>query len=39
MILKLSELRVIAFAQFPRKSVKIIVTLWKFSTKNLFLTE
>jgi len=38
MILKLSELRVVAFAQFARKSERIIATLWILSTKNLFLT-
>jgi len=38
MILKLSELRVVAFAQFTRKSEKTNVTLWILSTKNLLLT-
>ena len=37
MILKLSELRMVAFAQFPKKSEKTIVTLRIFSTKNIFL--
>jgi len=37
-LLKLSELRVVAFAQFTNKSERIIVTLWILSTKNLFLT-
>jgi len=36
--LKLSELRVVAFAQFARKSEKIIATLSILSTKNVFLT-
>jgi len=36
--LKLSDLRVVAFAQFARKTEKIIVTLWILSTKNFFLT-
>jgi len=35
--LELSELRVVAFAQFAKKSEKTIVTLWILSTKNLFL--
>jgi len=35
--LKLSELRLVAFAQFAKKSGKTIVTLWILSTKNLFL--
>jgi len=30
--LKLSELRVVAFAQFAKKSEKTIVTLWILST-------
>jgi len=38
MILKMSELRVVAFAQFAKKSEKIIATLWILSAKNLFLT-
>jgi len=38
MILKLSELCVVAFAQFAKESEKTIVTLWILSTKNLFLT-
>jgi len=38
MILKVSELRVAAFAQFGRKSEKIIVTIWILSTKNVFPT-
>jgi len=33
--LKLSELRVVAFAQFAKKSEKTIVTLWILSTKKL----
>ena len=36
MILKLSELRVVAFAQFVRKSEKIIATSWILSTENYF---
>jgi len=35
--LKLSELRVVAFAQFAKKSEKTNVNLWILSTKNLFL--
>jgi len=35
--LKLSELRVVVFAQFPKKSEKTIVTLWIMRAKNLFL--
>jgi len=38
MILKPSELRVVACSQFAKKSEKIIVTLWILSSKNLFLT-
>jgi len=38
MILKLSELRVVAFAKFAKEGEKTIVTLWILSTKNLFLT-
>jgi len=38
MILKLSELHVVAFAQFAKKSEKVIVTLWTLFTKNLVLT-
>jgi len=38
MNLKLSELRVVAFAQLARKSEKTIVTLCILSTKNLLLT-
>jgi len=38
MILKLSELRVVTFAQSAKKTEKIIVTLWVLSTKTLFLT-
>jgi len=38
MILKLSELRVVAFARFAERSEKTFVTLWILSTKNLFLT-
>jgi len=37
MILKLSELRVIAFTKFAKESEKTIVTLWILSTKNLLL--
>jgi len=37
MILKLSELRVVAFTKFAKESEKIIVTLWIISKKNLFL--
>jgi len=32
--LKLSELRVVAFAQFATKSEKTFVAMWKLSTKN-----
>jgi len=32
----MSELRVVAFAQFARKSEKTIVTLWILNTKNVF---
>jgi len=35
--LKLSDLRVVAFAQFAKKSEKTIVTLWILSAKNLFI--
>jgi len=38
MILKLSELRVVAFTKFAKDSEKTIVTLWILGTKNLFLT-
>jgi len=38
MIFKLSELRVVAFAQFAQKSEKTIVTLWILNAKNVFLT-
>ena len=38
MILKISELRVVAFAQFAKKSEKTIAALWILSAKNLFLT-
>jgi len=38
MILKPSKLRVVAFAQFTKKSEKLFVTLWILSIKNLFLT-
>jgi len=34
----MSELRVVAFAQFAKKSKKTIVTLCILSSKNLFLT-
>jgi len=37
--LKLSELHLVAFAQFTKESEKTIGTLWILSTKNLFLTE
>jgi len=37
MILKLSELHVVAFTKFTKESEKTIVTLWTLSTKNLFL--
>jgi len=37
MILKLSELRVVAFAQFVREIERIIATLWILSTKTYFL--
>jgi len=36
-ILELSELRVVAFAQFAKKSEKTIVTLGILRSKNLFL--
>jgi len=36
MFLRLSELRVVAFAQFAKKSEKTVVTLWDLSPKNLF---
>ena len=39
MILKLSAVRVVAFAQHSLKSGKTVVTLWIMSTKNFFLTE
>jgi len=35
MILKMSELCVVAFAQFAKKSVKIIVNFWILSVKNI----
>jgi len=35
-ILKLRELRVVAFVQFAKKSEKTVVTLWILNTKNLF---
>jgi len=35
--LKLSELRLVAFAQLAKQSEKTVVTLWILSTKNLFL--
>jgi len=38
MILKLSELRVVAFTKFAKESENTIVTLWILCTKNLFLT-
>jgi len=38
MIVKLSELRVVTFAQFAIKSTKTMVTSWILSTKILFLT-
>jgi len=38
MILKLNELHVVAFAQFAKKSEKVIVTLWTLCTKTLVLT-
>jgi len=37
MILKLSELRVVAFTKFANESERL-VTLWILSTNNLFLT-
>jgi len=36
MVLKLSELQVVAFARFGKKSEKIIVTLWILRAVNLF---
>jgi len=36
MILKLSELRVVAFTKFAKESEKTIVTLWTLSTKTYF---
>jgi len=36
MILKLSALHVVVFAQFAKKNEKAIVTLW--TNKNLFFT-
>jgi len=38
MILKLSELRVVAFTKFAKESEKTTVTLWILSTKNVLLT-
>jgi len=38
MILKLSELPVVVFAQFAKKSERTIVNLLILSTKNVFLT-
>jgi len=38
MILKLSELHVVAFAKFAEECEKTIVTLWILSAKNSFLT-
>jgi len=38
LILKLSALCVVAFAQFSQKSEKNLMTLWIMSTKNFFLT-
>jgi len=38
MILKLSELCVVAFTKFAKECDKTIVTLRILSTKNLFLT-
>jgi len=35
-ILKLSELCLVAFAQLAKKSEKTIVTLWMWRTKNVF---
>jgi len=35
MVLKLSELRVVAFTKFGKEAV---ATLWTLATKNLFLT-
>ena len=37
MILKLSPLRIVAFAQCAQKGEKIIAALWISSTKNIFL--
>jgi len=38
MVLKLSELRVVALTTFVKESEKTIVTLWILSTNNLLLT-
>jgi len=35
-VMKLSELRVVAFVQFAKKSEKTVVTLWILSTKTYF---
>jgi len=36
MVLKLSELRVVAFAEFVKESKKSIVTLWHWVPKSYF---
>jgi len=38
MILKQSELRMVAFTKFAKESEKTIVNLWILSTKNLLPT-
>jgi len=38
MILKVSELHVVAFTKFAKESEMTVVTFWISSTKNLFLT-
>jgi len=37
MILKLSELHVVAFTKFAKQSEKTVVTSWILTTKNLLL--
>jgi len=38
MVLKLSELRVVALTTLAKENEKTIVTLWTLSTNNLLLT-
>jgi len=38
MILKLSDLRVVAFTTFAKESENAVMTLWTLSAKNLLLT-